>query len=748
VWGRHARMATSKAIPRFQDMLSRLDGFSAMATSAFARQAPRAFMWGVVAFAAGIVLFFAWHELPLPGTGAIIALPGLILFFVARRWQMSADVRMIGAALFAFGMGHTAAEFRTSRVATALLIRQLPATEVRGRVASAEMRPTSGRVVLERVFIAGMPGHLTPTRVQVTVSAKSGLPDVGDYIIMRAVLRPPARPVVPDGFQYRRYLYYGEIGAVGYGLGAWQRAPAPHEPTAWDIFRVHIEGTRRAIANRINAVIPDRDVASVAAALIMGEQSAIPEDLQDAYRQSGLAHLLSISGVHMSILAAVVFFLMRRGLALIPALALRVDTKKAAAIVALLATTAYLLISGLSVPAVRAYLMIAVVLLAILVDRTAISLRTVAWAGLVLMTIYPEAVIGASFQMSFMAVLALVAIAEHVSLHAKWRSPEGEFLWLRAIGVILAGIAITDLVAGGATAIFAIYHFNRFPTYSLVTNFLAAPLATLWIMPWALIATILMPLGLDHVPLTLMGYGVDAANHIVRTIAAWPMSQVHVPPMHVVALTVAAAGLIFLCLWQGRARLFGLVLIAGALMQPWLTPPPDVIVDEDAHVVAVSGADRGLMLRPGRSDRFVREVWVDRYGASTSMWPTEGTEVDGLRCDSDGCILTRNDQRLLIAFHDTALAEDCAFVDAAVSLTPASPLCEGHAIADRPSLRRRGAVALWLTSDGVKRRFVVEGEGQRPWAPTVTRWRRREPASPEQANVSSGAEVPQADPEP
>jgi competence protein ComEC len=721
---------------------------SAMAAAAFARQAPRAFMWAVVACAAGIVLYFSWRTLPLPGTGAIIALPGLILFFIARRWNMSADVRMIGAALFAVGLGHTAAELRTARVATALLIRQLPATEVRGRIASAELRPTSGRVVLEKVSIIGMPAYLTPTRVQITLSAKSGLPHVGDYIAVRAVLRPPGRPVIPDGFQYRRFLYFGEVGAVGYGLGAWRRLDSPHADTAWDAFLARVEGTRRAIADHIETALPDRDVATVAAALIMGEQSAIPEDLQEAYRKSGLAHLLSISGVHMSILAAVVFFLMRRGLTLIPVLALRFDTKKAAAVVALSVTTAYVLISGLSVPAVRSYLMIAVVLVAVLLDRTAISLRTVAWAALVLMLIYPDAVIGASFQMSFMAVLALVAIAEHLNLQAKWRSPEGEFLFFRAVAVVFAGILVTDLVAGGATAIFAIYHFNRFPTYSMATNFLAAPLATLWIMPWALVATLLMPLGLDHLPLTLMGYGVNAANHIVRTVAAWPGAQIHVPPMDVFSLTAAAFGLIFLCLWRGRVRWFGLAFIAGALIQPWVTPPPDVIVDEDAHVVAVSAGDGGLMLRPGRGDRFVREVWLDRFGASAAAWPTGGAQIDGLRCDAGGCILQRNAQRLLIAFHDTALAEDCAFVDAAVSLTAASFLCDGQAMADRPHLRRYGAVALWLTPEGIRRRFVAEAEGERPWSPSVTRWRRRETQTANAPAVNTGAGDPPDDPAP
>jgi competence protein ComEC len=261
----------------------------------------------------------------------------------------------------------------------------------------------------------------------------------------------------------------------------------------------------------------------------MGEQGAIPAELQDAYRKSGLAHLLSISGVHMSLLAAAVFFLIRRGVALVPALALRIDAKKVAAWTALGATTLYTLISGMSVPAVRSFLMIGVVLAAILLDRTAISMRTLAWAALVLMALYPDAVIGASFQMSFMAVLGLIALAEQARLKVQWRDPDGRLQAMRAAAVIFAGLVLTDVVASGATALYAIYHFDRFPTYSMVSNFFAGPITGLWVMPWGLAAMLLMPFGLDRIPLQLMGYGVGWVNDIARTVGGWPGAQVHGP---------------------------------------------------------------------------------------------------------------------------------------------------------------------------------------------------------------------------
>jgi competence protein ComEC len=721
----HAARLGSCAARVFRD-------FAALISAELNNQAARGFVWVVVAFAAGIVMYFAWLVEPPPAVGLGVAAMGCGLWFSASRMSFGRSAAMaMGIALIAVGLGHQAAAWRTARVATPLLVRGLPATDVHGRVIAAEVRPASLRVVLEDVSIAGLDAAMTPSHVRLTLPAKSGLPPVGTQIVVRATLRPTLRPVMPDAFQFQRYLYFEGVGAAGTAYGQWQPEDSP-TPASW-IARAmaQLEVARRHIAERIAVAIPDRGDATVTAALLMGEQSAIPGDLQDAYRMSGLAHLLSISGVHFSLLAAVVFFVVRRGLALVPALALRIDTKKAAAWVTLAMLSIYILVSGLSVPAVRSYLMIGVVLMAVLLDRTALSLRSIGWAALVLMAIYPDAVVGASFEMSFMAVLALIAIAEQYNFRAVWRTPDGQFQILPAVGAFLAGAVVTDIAAGGSTALFAIYHFNRFPTYSMVSNLVADPITGLWIMPWALIAMLTMPLGWDQAPLKLMGAGVDVVNRLARAIAAWPGAQVHVPPMSAAALAVAALGLTFLCLWRGRLRWAGLILVIGGLAQPWLVTPPDVLVDEDAKIVAITDGHGHLLLRPGPGDHFLRDAWLERYAAASETWPAPGESVLGLRCDGDGCMLARNGKRALIAFHDAALAEDCAAVDAVIALTAAHAFCRGPDIVDRIDLRRRGAVAVWLGQDGMRARFVADGLGDRPWAPK---------ASPRAAHAKPAAE--------
>ena len=291
-------------------------------------------------------------------------------------------------------------------------------------------------------------------------------------------------------------------------------APAAKSWTA--AIQERTESVRRTISARVAAVIPERDRPTVLAALIMGAQSAIPQDLQEAYRVSGLAHLLSISGVHMSILTVIVFFVVRRGLALSPTIALRLDTKKVAACAALCMATLYLLVSDMSVPTVRSYLMIGVVLAAILLDRTAISLRSVAWAALLLMAFYPDAVIGASFEMSFMAVIGAgghcrARAVERVVVRARRRLSA-----CPRVGPDRRGAGRHRHRRRRCDGAFAIYHFNRFATYSMIANLLAAPVTGLWVMPSAMIAMLIMPFGLAAWPLKAMAAGVDMVNGIAR----------------------------------------------------------------------------------------------------------------------------------------------------------------------------------------------------------------------------------------
>ncbi len=682
-----------------------------------AAQADRSFLWLVVAFAAGISVFFAWPFDPPVWTGAVMILGGLSLLALRRRLAVA-----LALALMMFGLGHTAAQLRTWAVDAPLLDHQVGPFQLRGQVVSADKRPEGNHVVLAYVLLPGVSAANTPRAVRVTLPASHGLPVVGSRMGVRAVVGPVGRPVAPDTFQFQRFMFFQGIGASGFAVGRWYPV-ASSDSTGWPLrFHAWTESLRRAIGDRFAALVPGEDGA-VAAALINGEQSAIPQSLQEAYRVSGIAHILSVSGVHLSLLAAIVFFVMRRGLALFPAVALRTDTKKAAAWVALAATGSYLVISGMSVPAIRSFLMVATVLAAILVDRRAISLRNVGWAALALMAVYPDAIFGASFQMSFLAVLGLVAVYEQSWAKASLRNMDGSLDIARAVLFYFVGLVIADFVAGGATAIFAAYHFNRLPTYSVLTNLVAAPLTSLWIMPAAVIALVLMPFGLDAWAVQVMGQGVALLDAIAREVATWPGAQVHIPPMAAGAMVAAAVGVIFMCLWKGRLRWLGLVPVAVAMIQPFLTPTPDLLVDDSGRVVAVSDADGRLAIRPSRAGRFVREVWSERFGVSATPWPRLARNAEaatapalGLECDAGGCIFSRNGKRVLIATAAEKITAACGQIDAVVTGVEARNLCTAIAIIDGPALKDNGAHAVWLDAAAVRIKTVKDSEGLRIWS--------------------------------
>ncbi|MBL8643865.1 MAG: ComEC family competence protein, partial [Rhodospirillaceae bacterium] len=687
-----------------------------------AGQAHAAFLWAVVAFAAGIAMFFALPVDPWVWTGPGLALGAAVLLGVRRTGIMG----VVLVAVVAMGLGFSAAQLRTAMVAAPVLEYETGPVTLIGRAAEVEREPGRIRVVMDHLrFDTPLPQ--TPQRVRLSLPGKHGAPRVGEVIKVRAVLRPPERPVVPGGFEYQRYLYFQRIGALGYSTQAWTPTQIAYEARLIVELRQGIEGLRRTISDRILAVVPG-DAGAVAVALVTGEQSLIPERVQDNYRASGLAHLLSISGLHMTLLAGVVFFLVRRSLALWPAVALNYDLKKIAAGTALLATSFYVLISGLSVPAVRAFIMVAVVIAAVFADRRVISLRSVALAALALLAIYPEALVGASFQMSFLAVIVLVALYEHVRLKPQWRDAHGNVRVLYAIGVYVAALVVTDLVAGSVTSVLAAYHFNQVPVYSLAANVAAAPVTGLWIMPLGMLALALMPFGLDAPFWTLMGEGTAAINAIAASVAAWPNAQIHVPPMTPWALVCAAIGVLLICLWRGRLRWVGAAPLMVALMQPWMSATPSLIVDESGRVLAVSDASGNLSLNPDRRDRFVRTVFKERFGASAERWPAGGENARlGLACDALGCTLNRDATTVTLALSPGAVAEDCGAAAVMIAPLQAVGACGGSFVIDRANLFRAGAHAVYLHNGRADVETVADFTGERVWSRKPARRPRASP---------------------
>ena len=604
-------------------------------------------LWLPVGLGIGVIGYFGLTAEPPWWLGAaaltaIVGAAGLVaLALPSRRGLVGALV------LGSLAAGFAVAQARTAWVAAPVLERKIGPVGLRGRVAGIERLPKGLRLVLEAARIDGLDPERTPARVRVRLSASQGAAvEIGAWVELRAVLRPPPPPAAPGAFDFQRHAYFLRLGGVGFAVAAARRVAPPGEPRAgaFGSWRLALAGLRIDTADRIRAAL-DGPAGTVAAALMTGDRRAIPKHVLADMRDSGLAHLLAISGLHIGLVAGILFFGLRAGLALVPKLALRYPIKKWAA-AALVGAFGYVLISGATVPTQRAFLMVCVVLLAVMVDRTAISMRLVAWAALIVLAMAPDSLLGPSFQMSFAAVIALVAAYEVLrGRFSAWRAEAG---MLRRAGLYFAGVGITTIVAMAATAPSAVYHFNRFAEYGLAANLTAVPLTALWIMPWAMAAFCLMPVGLETLALTPMGWGIEAVIAIARTVAGWPGAVRLVPAMPAAGLALVAIGGLWLCLWQGRWRLLGAAAVALGLSGLALTRPPDTLVAADGKLMAVRVPDGGLAFSPGRGSRFTREMWLRRAGQSEPRpWPRQGSSADGaLSCDGLACIYRTADRPL------------------------------------------------------------------------------------------------------
>ncbi len=675
-------------------------------TEALSAERERWPLWIPVGAGIGILGYFSLPTEPARWSGAM-AIVGALAAYAFSRGRTGAAVAV---AVLAIALGFSAAQLGTARVDGPMLESRVGPAWVEGRVVGQTLTPNGVRLVLADPAVDRLAAAETPSRVRVRLLPGSDPVATGARIGVRAVLNPPSRPVIPGGFDFRRHAFFQGIGGVGYAVGHPRLADGDSSRTG-----LWLESLRRGIAARIWETL-DGDRAAIATALMTGDRGAIRGEIHDAIRDAGLAHLLAISGLHLGLVAGLVFFAVRAGLALVPSLALEYPIKKWAAIAALAGGFAYMFIVGATVPTQRAFVMAGLVLVAVLVDRTAISMRLAAWAAALVLAVSPYSLLGPSFQMSFAAVIALIAGYEALRHRlAEWRSRAGP---VRLAALYFGGVLLSTAIASTATAPFALYHFQQIASYGLITNLLAVPLTALWIMPFGLAAYLLMPLGLDFLALIPMGWGISALLAIAEAASGWPHAALRIAASPDWALALAVTGGLWLCLWNGRWRYWGIVgILAGQAGLVWPKPGPDVLVSEDGQLMAVRTAEGGLALSGWRRDRFTRDIWLRADGrAGAQAWPQEGTSEDGtLSCDLLGCLYRRDGIVIALVRDPRALAEDCVAADIVFAAVPVPRSCGAETIIDRFDVWRHGAHAISLTPDGPAVDRVADGTGLRPW---------------------------------
>jgi len=669
-------------------------------------------LWLPVAFGIGIGAYFALSREPAPWIGPATALAGLLLAGLGRRAPL---LLVLASVIVTAGLGLTAAQWRTRWVAAPVIDKRIGPVAVEGRVVEVEIRPDNRRVTLDRLTVAGLAPERTPAQVRLVVRKPANDLIPGQHVTTRAVLLPAPAPAAPGAYDFQRDAWFMRLGGVGFTVGDIQTQGGPETLAgSWTLW---LNAARVAVVQRTLAVIPGA-AGALAAALLTGEQGAVPPDVMGWMRDSGLAHILSISGLHISLVAAIVFFAVRGGLALAPYVALRYPIKKWAAVAAFVAITLYTLFATPGVPTQRSWLMTSVVLFAVVIDRTAISMRLIAWAAFAVLLLQPESMLGPSFQMSFAAVVALIAAWEVLRARfSQWRAGGG---WTRRILLELAAVCATTIVAGMASAPYALYHFNRFTAYGLAANFIAVPLTSVWVMPWAVVAFLLFPFGLERFALVPMGWGCEAVIWIAREVAGWGGAVALFPAMPMWGLVLATLGGLWLCLWQTRWRLWGAPVALIGLLSIAAVRQPDVLISADAKLIAVRGADGLLEVSARRAAKLTRETWLRRAGQDDAeAWPTAGTSADGLlTCDPLGCIYQTAGQVVALVRHEAALPEDCRQASVIVAAVPVRGTCPSASLViDRFSVWRDGGHAVWLDRGAVTAESVRAARGERPWVP-------------------------------
>lgn len=558
---------------------------------------PRWLLWLPIGVGGGVGLYFSCKAEPSLWWMGLPILLGMLAFRWAWLWP---------GAVVALGFG--VALGKASLLATPQLDAETPPFVFQGTLEKVERRPRDVRLTLGSLkYKHG--GQLPLQRVR--LSCRGNLCQrqplhPGQLIQVKAVLLPPQSSAHPYGYDFRRQAYFDGLGAVGYiiappcslqgGIATSSHRLSYLRDGLTQFLRAHLKGL----------------AGDIAAALVTGDRSGIPDAMRQLFADAGVAHVLAISGLHLSLVAGFFFFLVRTLLALIPPLALRWDTKKIAAICAFVGISGYLALCGASLPATRAYIMTILVLGGILLDRSALSLRNVAIAATVLLLFMPEALISPSFQLSFAAVIALIAGYErYYSTFQAWMGSKPS--WGRKLFLYGMGIVLSTLLSTIATTPYAIYTFHRFTLHAIPANMIIIPLVSFIIMPGLVLFLLMWPLscllGLDQI----LAHSLSFMVAVSQEISTWHGSNIPVKAMPTEVLVALTFGLLVFFLVKHPLRHASFLIIGGALVSWWYQPLPNVFISKSGELVGLY-TPRGLEVNTLQKDKFARKSWMSYCG--------------------------------------------------------------------------------------------------------------------------------------
>ncbi len=705
----------------------------------------RLFLWIPVFAGAGVVFYFGADREPqlVFATGLFALL--CTAAFVSR--TKPAAFRTI-VALTALAGGFASGALRTQRVA-APAIDRIRIVKMTGFIEEIDYRREGARFILRVGTAEGLDAAHTPYRVRLSTKRTPGAV-AGDFVRLQARLLPPARAALPGGYDFARDAFFARISAVGNALGKIEIALAPAPAGLGLQFYAGIDRARNALALRVERVIGG-PAGAVGAAMVTGKRDFLDDPTRDLIREAGIFHIITIAGVQMTLVAGIFYWGLRRLLALSRTLALNYPIKKWAAALAMVGAAAYDIATGSRVGAERALFMTLIMLGAALFGRQAISMRNLAFAALFVEIYEPEAILGASFQLSFAAVAGLIAafearLAARTELAARDEFPLREMRvdrrdallrWLDRMRHGPASTLFATACATAATASFMAYNFHELSPYVLIGNPLTLAIIELFAVPCALLGSALALLGLDALIWHWLGLGINFVLWAASLIAALPAATVHLHEFAPGAIVFLSLGLLSGVLWRSwPLRATAAPLLAAGLLGAASGPAYDLAIAATGDAVAVRAEDGALAVMGRKPSPFVVEQWLrgdgDGRKADDAIAAVSGVRASPAgdhfvpldasaprpRCDAIGCVAFLADGRKVALVLDAAaFAEDCSRAEIVISPLTAPAGCNAERVYDRAALEARGAMQVHFDLDRIDERTARSADEDRPWSP-------------------------------
>ncbi len=692
-------------------------------------------LWFPVCQCVGILTYFSLSFEPsrtFTISIFLLLLPTLILIAILYR-----KYAILCIALIAVLIGFTASKLRTALVDAQILDKERYVKDIVATVKDINDRgsykqfllsitkpstiPESSSVIPVPPFVIPAPSSVIPAldtgiqkkkiwsragmtpdraldniRISVRTKVEKGI-KIGDQVKLSAKLFPPKIAPSEYAYDFARIAYYQKISATGFATSK----IALYKKTEARKFQEYIESFRQYIYENLQQNIkkPHADILS---ALLIGKKDGVDQKTMDAIRDSGIAHLFAISGLHLSFVAGLFFIVFRNLFAISETLTLKYNTKKISAFLTILPTTFYLLITGMQISAQRAYIMVILVLIATMIERKYRGLIAIAFAASAILSVEPEAILKPGFQMSFSAVLALVASYQI----------NANKLFKIKIMKYFVSIMISSVIASLATVPYTIYNFNYFSISGIITNLVAIPIVTLIIIPLGIIDVLLIPLGIEWIIAPFIEHPIDSILYITNAIASLQYLVIPIRTFPASSIIIITFGLLWLCLWERNWRFFGIFFIVLGICFSTAYKTPDILINADN--VAAKESDNLLYSLTRKNRNFVVKTWAKQNGQNQILNHTKYSNPDKrLKCNDYGCIYNKGNNKLvLLAYKKEDILENCDKVDLIIQLSEFDYSACNTKIIKHADLETYGTHSVWLTNRYVKINTV---RSNRPW---------------------------------